>query len=66
MSKPTHDLVMIHDEGRGRSTFTRVAAIWPTKDGEGFTGQIAPGVSVSGRFLIQPRKADQYTDEAGE
>ncbi len=52
---PTHDLTIISGEGKS-ATFTRVAAVWPTKDGTGFTGEIPVGVSITGRFGIFARK----------
>lgn len=57
-NKPTHDLTMITGEGKS-AVFTRVAAIWPTKDGAGFTGEIPDGIAVTGRFAILPRKDKQ-------
>jgi len=53
--KPTHDLTVISGEGKS-AQFTRVAAVWPTKDGTGFTGDIPAGVTITGRFAILPRK----------
>ena len=53
--KPTHDLVIISGDGQ-LATFTRVAALWPKKDGDGFTGEIPAGVMVSGRVAILARK----------
>ena len=57
MSKPTHDLCIVFGEGKS-AIWTRVAALWPTKDGDGFSGEIPPGVMVTGRVVIQKRKAD--------
>lgn len=59
--KPTHDLTVISGEGRN-ATFTRVAALWPTKDGTGFTGEVPAGVSITGRVAILARK-EQDGDE---
>ena len=58
MSKPTHDLCIVSGEGK-TAIWTRVAALWPTKDGEGFSGEIPSGVSVSGRVVIQKRKENE-------
>ena len=56
MSKaPTHDLTLISGEGKD-ALFTRVAGLWPTKDGTGFTGEIPAGLTVSGRIGILVRK----------
>jgi hypothetical protein len=54
-NKPTHDLVMITGEGKA-AQFTRVAAAWPKKEGDGYTGEIPAGITVSGRFALLPRK----------
>jgi len=54
-NKPTHDLTIISGEGKA-AQFTRVAALWATKDGTGFTGEIPAGVMVSGRVAILARK----------
>jgi hypothetical protein len=57
MSKPTHDLCIVSGEGK-TATWTRVAALWATKEGDGFSGDIPQGVMVSGRVVIQKRKTD--------
>lgn len=54
-NKPTHDLTLISGEGKG-AQFTRIAALWPTKDGAGYTGEIPAGVAITGRVGIFPRK----------
>ncbi len=54
-NKPTHDLTQIAGEGKN-AQFTRVAALWPTKDGAGFTGEIPAGVTITGRIAILARK----------
>jgi hypothetical protein len=54
-NKPTHDLTVISGEGRN-AQFVRVAPLWPTKDGTGFTGEIPAGVTVTGRVGILVRK----------
>ena len=56
-NKPTHDLCIVTGEGKA-AIWTRVAALWPTQEGDGFSGQIPAGVMVSGRVVIQKRKAD--------
>ena len=64
-NKPTHDLTLITGEGP-KAQFTRIAAVWPTKEGGGFTGEIPAGITVSGRFAILVRKdraeGDQQDD----
>ena len=62
MSKPTHDLCIVSGEGKS-AIWTRVAALWPTKDGEGFSGEIPSGVLVSGRVVIQKRKDSETAAE---
>ena len=52
---PTHDLCAVSGEGRS-AVWTRIAALWPTKDGSGFTGEIPAGVMVGGRVVIQKRQ----------
>lgn len=54
-NKPTHDLTVISGEGKS-ANFVRVAALWATKDGTGFTGEIPAGVSITGRIAILARK----------
>ena len=54
-NKPTHDLTLISGEGKA-AQFVRVAAVWPTKDGTGFTGEIPAGLTITGRFGLFPRK----------
>ena len=54
-NKPTHDLTVISGEGRS-ANFLRVAPLWATKDGTGFTGEIPSGVMVTGRVAILARK----------
>lgn len=56
-NKPTHDLTLISGEGK-TAQFTRIAAVWPTKDGAGFMGEIPAGVTITGRFGLFPRKDD--------
>jgi hypothetical protein len=53
--KPTHDLTVISGEGKS-ATFTRIAPLWPTKDGSGFTGEIPEGITITGRFAVLARK----------
>jgi hypothetical protein len=56
MSKrPTHDLVVITGDGE-LAEFHRVAALWTTKDGTGYTGAIPAGVTITGRIGIFARK----------
>jgi hypothetical protein len=52
---------LISGEGKA-AQFVRIAAVWPTKDGSGFTGEIPNGVTITGRFGLFPRKADTKDD----
>lgn len=58
MSKKPYDIFVVetyeHD-GQEKSSFHRVGVAFETKDG-GFSCQPYPGVALSGRFLILPRK----------
>jgi len=51
---------MITGEGKA-AQFTRVAAAWPKKEGDGYTGEIPAGITVSGRFALLPRKGQDET-----
>jgi hypothetical protein len=53
--KPTHDLTAISGEGKS-ANFVRIAPLWPTKDGSGFTGEIPEGITITGRFAVLARK----------
>ena len=59
--KPTHDLAIVTGEG-DKAEFTRIAAVWPTKTGGGFSGTIPAGITVSGRFVLLERKERSETD----
>jgi hypothetical protein len=59
-NKPTHELHIVSGEGKA-AVWTRVAGLWPTKDGEGFSGDIPSGIHVTGRVVIMKRK-----EKAGE
>ncbi len=60
--RPTHNLNVVSGEGKS-ARFTEVAALWPTKDGFGFTGDIPTGIAITGRIVILKRKE---TDPATE
>jgi hypothetical protein len=53
--RPTHILNVVSGEGKS-ARFTEVAALWPTKDGNGFTGDIPSGLTITGRIVILKRK----------
>lgn len=56
-----YDLLIAEDydnrDGEKRTNFTNVGAAFPQKNGDGFSLQIRPGLAVSGRVLMLPRKA---------
>jgi hypothetical protein len=54
-NKPTHNLVSISGEG-DKAKFTTIAALWETKEGIGYTGEIPAGIMLTGRVGIFPRK----------
>ena len=54
-NKPTHDLTLISGEGRN-AQFIRVAPLWVTKDGTGFTGEIPQGMTITGRIGVLVRR----------
>ena len=60
-NRPTHDLILITGDG-DLAEFHRIAALWPTKDGTGYTGKIPAGVTITGRIGIFPRKADDKAE----
>lgn len=48
-----------------RTGYFQVGTAWPTKDGEGLRVHLAPGVSVTGDFVILPRKEREAADGDG-
>jgi hypothetical protein len=58
--RPTHVLNVVSGEGKS-ARFTEVAALWPTKDGNGFSGDIPSCMTITGRIVILKRK-DSETD----
>lgn len=53
--RPTHVLNVVTGEGQA-SRFTEIAGLWPTRDGNGFTGEIPAGITITGRLVILKRK----------
>lgn len=53
--------IFVRDEyssdGEARSKFYNVGTAFTPKDGDGLNCEIPPGLAVSGRFFIRPRKA---------
>lgn len=60
-NKPTHYLNVVTGDG-DNAEFTRICALWTTKSGNGFTGTIPAGVSITGRLVIQPAKSREDTN----
>jgi len=54
---PTHRLCVIEGEG-DKARFIEVAGLWTTKSGEGFTGTIPSGLSITGRIGVFPIKSE--------
>ena len=55
--RPTHRLWLVED-GEAQATWTELAALWPTKDGTGFTGRMeASNVPAGARLVIRPAKS---------
>lgn len=57
-NKPTHYLTSISGEG-DKARFTRIAPLWETKSGAGWTGEIPAGLTISGRVGIFSIEKDQ-------
>ena len=53
--QPPHNLFIIEGDGK-TSKFHNIGVAWPTKSGDGFTIDLPPGLMVSGRLAILPRK----------
>jgi hypothetical protein len=55
-NKPSHYLWIVEDRtdsSDAKPTWHRIAAAWPQRDGKGFTIQLPPGVSISGRLQLR-------------
>jgi hypothetical protein len=65
--KKPYDLLVIEEfehNGEQRRNYHRVGVAFENKE-SGFTAHTYPGVSVSGRFLILPRKDKPEDDSEG-
>jgi hypothetical protein len=62
---PTHRLWLVED-GEDQNTWTELAALWPTRNGGGFTGRMkASNVFPAGaRLVIRPVKTSNPVGEA--
>ena len=38
--QPTHRLWMVEDQDQAEASWTEIAPLWPTKNGNGFTGRL--------------------------
>jgi hypothetical protein len=56
--RPTHILNVVSGEGKS-ARFTEVAALWPTRDGNGFTGDIPACMTITGRIVILKRQESE-------
>lgn len=62
MSKPTHKAYVVQEPREGsdrKGRWLEVGAVWPHRNGSGFDVVIAQGLSVSGRVVCVPPKADE-------
>ncbi len=64
-SKPTHQLWLVLDQRDKKARWIKLTGLWPTKDGEGLTGQLQPHMIVpaGARLVILPPKAEDGADE---
>ena len=66
-SKPSHIAYVVADpkDGSDKKAFwTRVGAVFPHKNGNGFDLVIPPGVTLSGRIVCTERKEKAVEEEA--
>lgn len=62
MSKPTHKAYVVQEPREGsdrKGRWLEVGAVWSHRNGSGFDVVIAQGLSVSGRVVCVPPKADE-------
>ena len=64
-SAPTHIAYTVRNYGDGKSQRTRIGAVWPHKDGQGF-GLTLEAMPFDGRIEIRPfqEKKDSPEQEA--
>ncbi len=66
MTKPTHDILLAENytdsKGEEKSYFTNIGSAW-VKDSGSISCEMRSGLSVSGRFVILPKK-DKAKSEA--
>jgi hypothetical protein len=63
-SKPGYQLWLVVDQGEKKSRWVKLTGLWPTKDGDGLTGQLQSHVTVppGSRLVILPAKQDDATE----
>ncbi len=63
--KPDFQLWLVLDQGDKKARWIKLSGLWPTKDGEGLTGQLQPHMIVpaGARLVILPPKADDVAAE---
>ena len=60
--KPTHEVFVVEGEGQ-YSSWTRIGAAWPHKDGDGYNMQLQ-AMPLSGRLVVRRSRADNGQGEA--
>ena len=63
----TYDILIAEDyehQGESRTKFHNVGTAWPLEGKDGMSLQLHPGIGVSGRLVILPRKAKAAPAEA--
>lgn len=46
-------------QGQKKTAWHKVGSAFDAKSGAGFSGEIIPGVALSGRFVVRPRQERQ-------
>lgn len=63
-NKPTHDILLAENytnsNGEEKAYFTNIGSAW-LKDSGTITCETRPGLSVTGRFVIMPKKDDDQS-----
>lgn len=59
-NKPTHN-VFIAEDGEDKSYFTNIGSAWE-KDTGTISVELRPGLAVSGRFVILPRREGEEAE----
>ena len=59
MANKPHDVIVFDEfvqDGENRSRGYHVGVAFPNKNGDGFNVSLIPGIALSGRFSILPRR----------